>query len=105
MAIHYIETYSTPAGYTFGIEDHADGLGEDQHFFHHDYLEGKAKRFRTWSNGCGIGNVDTLEEARKLIADHIMDRSRAGVAHNLKQLCAHQVALENAHDLALFRDQ
>jgi hypothetical protein len=60
----YEEAYNI-FGVVYGIEDHADGKPAHQHFFHRDFLEGKAKQFRLWRGGSGFGQADKLDDARE----------------------------------------
>ena len=64
----YLETFRIPLSSTqfiqLGIEDYEQ---PGVHFF----ADQPHKRFRLWSGGCGIGEADTLEEARKILLHYI----------------------------------
>lgn len=55
----YAETYVIN-GRTYGIEDYSQ---PGDHFF----PEKPHKRFKLWAGGCGIGDHDSLDEARKML--------------------------------------
>ena len=67
----YVETFKI-GRWTFGIEDHEDGAPPEDHFFPHEYKEGRCKRFRLWRSGGGFGQADTLEEARQMVVDRAL---------------------------------
>lgn len=64
--VAYLECFEI-CGAAYGIEDYADGKGEDAHFFPEKYRSGEYQRFHLWRNGCGIGEAATLAEARKAV--------------------------------------
>jgi len=61
----YIETFVID-GTTYGIEDYKDGRPPEDHFM----ADRAKKRYKCWKGGCGVGDRDTLEQARKLIYDY-----------------------------------
>ena len=72
MPTLYIEEYSID-GHKFAVEDHEDGQPAEKHFFHNHYLSGEGKRFHCWHNGCGVGQFDTLADARFKIRDYALN--------------------------------
>ena len=91
--VHCVERYVIPGAGSYGIEDYeSPGL----HFFLDEYLSGRCKRFRLWRNGCGVGQADSLEEARQLIHDYArhhlqdeferLDKTLAGITASRKKL-------------------
>lgn len=73
--VDYVQTFVVE-GRRYGIEDHeAPGA----HFFPHKYASGERKRFTCWVGGSGIGQYDTLEEARLAMGNHIRREYREKV--------------------------
>lgn len=69
MSVTYAETYII-GGQTYGIEDYTQ---PGDHFFPgNDH-----KRFRLWRSGCGIGQTDDLDEARRLLHGYALSEARA----------------------------
>ena len=64
QADRYVERYDIGTGF-FGIEDYQK---PGDHFF----PDKPHRRFRSWYNGCGIGQSDTIKEARKIIFDFVI---------------------------------
>jgi hypothetical protein len=90
MSVDYIETFKILYN-TFGIEDHKDGKGKDKHFFHEDFILGKRKRFEDWRSGCGIGEFDTLEQAKKHLLAYVsadLNERMEKLIHDLEEVFA-----------------
>lgn len=85
--VHHIEKY-TIRGSSYGIEDREDGRHDADHFFPDDKTR---KRFSCWVGGCGIGQFDTLEEARTKLIDHARFRAAGDKASAVRtvQECDH----------------
>lgn len=71
MGTAYLKTFNI-AGTTWGIEDHGDGKPGEDHFFHHDYLAGRRKRFAIWRSGCGCGQFETLAQAEAGLRERVL---------------------------------
>ena len=69
--VAFIETYDM-LGSKYSIEDLEDGRPMEEHFMGGDARQ----RFSCWVGGCGIGQFDTLEEARTRIRDHVLREAR-----------------------------
>lgn len=67
--IKFIEQYDVPGVGRFAIEDYEDGAPAAQHFFPHT----KHKRYHLWRNGCGIGQADTLADAKLQIRKYVLN--------------------------------
>ena len=63
-SIPYVETYKI-RGSICGIEDYTQGRKKD-----HFMADLPHKRFKSWFGGGGLGDSDTIEEARQKIADY-----------------------------------
>lgn len=74
MAVTYREEFVID-GNCFGIEDYKDGLPDKQHFMPFKFREGKAKRFHCWLGGCGIGEFDTIQQARQHVYNYAVSRA------------------------------
>jgi hypothetical protein len=60
MSVTYLETFRIRGLPTLGIEDYEQ---PGEHFMPNS----DHKRYQLWSGGCGIGQADTLEEARNKV--------------------------------------
>lgn len=92
--VAYIEQFETPQG-TYGIEDHKDGRPVSEHFFHD--RKGR-KRFHCWENGRGIGEFDTLEEARRRVHGYAIARLRNEVTAARARIAVLQKKLDKIKD-------
>lgn len=72
MSIPYLETYLVN-GTTIGIEDLKDG--QPDHFM----PDRQTQRFHLWTNGCGFGAADTLDDARQKAYDYITETLDAAI--------------------------
>lgn len=94
MSTDYVETFVVPRGRhdcTYGIEDF-EVPGD--HFMPFRYENGECKRFMLWSGGCGIGEADTLEEARQLLQAFIVSQLHVECGVLRETLVRNQAALD-----------
>ena len=78
MSVTYREQFCVGTS-TFGIEDYEQ---RGDHFF----PDLPHKRFHLWRNGCGIGQADTIDEARKIIHIYVVSHFRAARAGHRERM-------------------
>lgn len=78
----YLEQFKIPQVGNIGIEDLEDGRPASDHFM----PDLQQHRFHMWWNGGGIGNADTLEEAREFCLGYATRRLKTKIAELRRDL-------------------